>query len=117
MRPLHELPFFEFTPQDHVAARNAIDVRVVKGHLRLFLHVGPQQPAIPVARALHLTPTCSCTRLAAAGSLAVSSNCRNATAAWPDPLRAYRSYVITHEVGTGWASGTGTARAAAGRLP
>jgi transposase len=50
MRPLHELPFFEFTPQDHVAARNAIDVRVVKGHLRLFLHVGPQQLTVELRR-------------------------------------------------------------------
>ena len=35
MRPLHEVPFQEHTDGDGVATRNAIDVRVVDGRLRL----------------------------------------------------------------------------------
>src|SRR3954454_20359683 len=37
MRPLDEVPFQEYTNQPQVATRNALDVRVVNGHLRLYL--------------------------------------------------------------------------------
>jgi hypothetical protein len=37
MRPLDEVPFQEYTDQRQVATRNALDVQVVNGHLRLYL--------------------------------------------------------------------------------
>ncbi len=37
MRPLNEVPFQEYTDQRQVATRNAIDVQIVDGHLRLYL--------------------------------------------------------------------------------
>jgi uncharacterized protein DUF6454 len=37
MRPFNELPFQEYTDQRQVATRNAIDVQVVDGRLRLYL--------------------------------------------------------------------------------
>lgn len=37
MRPLNEVPFQEYTDQRQVATRNAIDVQIVDGRLRLFL--------------------------------------------------------------------------------
>jgi len=37
MRPFNELPFQEYTDQRHVATRNAIDVQIVNGRLRLYL--------------------------------------------------------------------------------
>ncbi len=37
MRPLHEIPFAQYTPQNHVATRNAIDVEAVGDRLRLYL--------------------------------------------------------------------------------
>jgi hypothetical protein len=37
MRPFYELPFQEYTDQGQVATRNAIDVQVVDGRLRLYL--------------------------------------------------------------------------------
>ncbi len=37
MRPLNEVPFQEYTDQHQVATRNAIDVRIVHGRLRLYL--------------------------------------------------------------------------------
>ena len=37
MRPLNEVPFQEYTDQRQVATRNAIDVRIVDGRLRLYL--------------------------------------------------------------------------------
>ena len=37
MRPFNELPFQEYTDQRQVATRNAIDVQIVNGRLRLYL--------------------------------------------------------------------------------
>ena len=37
MQPLHEVPFQEYTDGGHVATRNAIDVAIVDGRLRLYL--------------------------------------------------------------------------------
>ena len=37
MRPLNEVPFQQYTDQRQVATRNAIDVQVVNGRLRLYL--------------------------------------------------------------------------------
>lgn len=37
MRPIDELPFQEYTDQRQVATRNAIDVQIVNGRLRLYL--------------------------------------------------------------------------------
>jgi hypothetical protein len=37
MRPLNEVPFQEYTDQRQVATRNAIDVQIVDGRLRLYL--------------------------------------------------------------------------------
>jgi hypothetical protein len=37
MRPINEVPFQEYTDQRQVATRNAIDVRIVDGRLRLYL--------------------------------------------------------------------------------
>jgi hypothetical protein len=37
MRPFNELPFQEYTDQRQVATRNAIDVQIVDGRLRLYL--------------------------------------------------------------------------------
>jgi hypothetical protein len=37
MRPLGEVPFQEYTDQRQVATRNAIDVQIVDGRLRLYL--------------------------------------------------------------------------------
>ena len=37
MRPINEVPFQEYTDQRQVATRNAIDVQIVDGRLRLYL--------------------------------------------------------------------------------
>ena len=37
MRPVNEVPFQEYTDQGQVATRNAIDVQIVDGRLRLYL--------------------------------------------------------------------------------
>ena len=37
MEPLHEIPFTQYTPQNHVATRNAMDVEAVGDRLRLYL--------------------------------------------------------------------------------
>ena len=37
MRPLNEVPFQEYTDERQVATRNALDVRIVDGRLRLYL--------------------------------------------------------------------------------
>ena len=37
MRPIDEVPFEEYTDQRQVATRNALDVQVVDGRLRLYL--------------------------------------------------------------------------------
>ena len=37
MRPLFEVPFQQYTDQRQVATRNAIDVQIVNGRLRLYL--------------------------------------------------------------------------------
>ena len=37
MRPLNEVPFQQYTDQRQVATRNAIDVQIVNGRLRLYL--------------------------------------------------------------------------------
>jgi len=37
MRPIDEVPFQEYTDQRQVATRNALDVQVVDGRLRLYL--------------------------------------------------------------------------------
>lgn len=37
MRPVHEIPFPLYTDQQQVATRNALDVRIVNGRLRLYL--------------------------------------------------------------------------------
>jgi hypothetical protein len=37
MRPLNEVPFQEYTDQGQVGTRNAIDVQIVGGRLRLYL--------------------------------------------------------------------------------
>jgi Family of unknown function (DUF6454) len=37
MRPINEIPFQEYTDQRQVATRNAIDVQLVNGRLRLYL--------------------------------------------------------------------------------
>jgi len=37
MRPIDEVPFQEYTDQRQVATRNALDVQVVDGRLRLHL--------------------------------------------------------------------------------
>ena len=37
MRPQHEVPFTRYTPQNHVATRNAMDVEAVGDRLRLYL--------------------------------------------------------------------------------
>ena len=37
MRPQHEVPFTQYTPQNHVATRNAMDVEAVGDRLRLYL--------------------------------------------------------------------------------
>lgn len=37
LEPLHEIPFAQYTPQNHVATRNAMDVEAVGDKLRLYL--------------------------------------------------------------------------------
>jgi hypothetical protein len=43
MRPIDEVPFQEYTDQRQVATRNALDVQVVDGRLRLHLVVDDNQ--------------------------------------------------------------------------
>jgi hypothetical protein len=51
MRPLDEVPFQEYTDQRQVATRNALDVRVVNGHLRLYLVADDNQSNLLVYEA------------------------------------------------------------------
>jgi Family of unknown function (DUF6454) len=37
LSPLHEIPFAQYTPQNHVATRNAMDVEAAGDRLRLYL--------------------------------------------------------------------------------
>jgi hypothetical protein len=51
MRPIDEVPFQEYTDQRQVATRNALDVQVVDGHLRLYLVADDNQSNLLVYEA------------------------------------------------------------------
>ena len=51
MRPLNEVPFQEYTDQRQVATRNAIDVQIVDGRLRLYLVADDDQSNLLVYEA------------------------------------------------------------------
>jgi len=51
MRPFGEVPFQEYTDQRQVATRNALDVQVVDGHLRLYLVADDNQSNLLVYQA------------------------------------------------------------------
>ena len=51
MRPLAELPFQQYTDQRQVATRNAIDVQIVNGRLRLYLVADDDQSNLLVYEA------------------------------------------------------------------
>lgn len=51
MRPFNELPFQEYTDQRQVATRNAIDVQIVDGRLRLYLVADDDQSNLLVYEA------------------------------------------------------------------
>jgi len=50
-RPLNEEPFQEYTDQRQVATRNAIDVQIVDGRLRLYLVADDDQSNLLVYEA------------------------------------------------------------------
>ena len=52
MRPLNEVPFPEYTDQRHVATRNAIDVQIVDGRLRLYLVADDDQSNLLIYEAV-----------------------------------------------------------------
>jgi hypothetical protein len=51
MRPFDEVPFQEYTDQRYVATRNALDVQVVDGRLRLYLVADDNQSNLLVYEA------------------------------------------------------------------
>ena len=51
MRPIDEVPFQEYTDQRQVATRNALDVQVVDGRLRLYLVADDNQSNLLVYEA------------------------------------------------------------------
>ncbi len=51
MRPINEVPFQEYTDQRQVATRNAIDVQIVDGRLRLYLVADDDQSNLLVYEA------------------------------------------------------------------
>ena len=52
MRPLNEVPFQEYTDQRQVATRNAIDVQIVNGRLRLYLVADDDQSNLLIYEAV-----------------------------------------------------------------
>ena len=52
MRPINEVPFQEYTDQRQVATRNAIDVQIVDGRLRLYLVADDDQSDLLVYEAV-----------------------------------------------------------------
>ena len=52
MRPLNEVPFQEYTDQRQVATRNAIDVQIVDGRLRLYLVADDDQSNLLIYEAV-----------------------------------------------------------------
>jgi hypothetical protein len=51
LRPFDEVPFQEYTDQCYVATRNALDVQVVDGRMRLYLVADDNQSDVLVNEA------------------------------------------------------------------